>query len=124
MPFVLTFAFRPGSVIVYFILYFKTAMNPEKGIENLRVTIFSNDTFGDFQAKDLALNIEESTESATPIGLKGLGILPINVLGHMLFMALILLLFFPSILLFHFLALPHLFLTQMKSIDFLRESKP
>ena len=90
-------------------MYFKTAMNPEKGIENLRVTISSNGTFGDFQAKDLALNIEESTESATPIGIKGLRILPINVLGHMLFMALILLLFFPSILLFHFLALPHLF---------------
>ena len=100
MPFVLTFAFRPGSVIVYFILYFKTAMHPEKGIENLRVTISSNGTFGDFQAKDLALNIEESTESATPIGIKGLGILSINVLGHMPFLALILLLFFPSILLF------------------------
>ena len=101
MPFVLTFAFRPGSVIVYFIMYFKTAMNPEKGIENLRVTISSNGTFGDFQAKDLALNIEESTESATPIGIKGLGILSINVLGHMPFLALILLLFFLSILLFH-----------------------
>ncbi|XP_067030240.1 fibroblast growth factor receptor 2-like isoform X4 [Acropora muricata] len=57
---------RPGSVIVYFILYFKTAMNREKGIENLRVTISSNGTFGDFQAKDLFLNTEESTKSATP----------------------------------------------------------
>ena len=56
-------------------------MNPEKGIENLRVTISSNGTFGDFQAKDLALYIEESTKSATPIGIKGLGILSINFYG-------------------------------------------
>jgi len=77
----LTFAFRPGSVIVFFILYFKTAVTPEKGIENLRVAISANNTFGDFQAKDLVLQSEESTKPTTTTGIKGLGIPSINVRG-------------------------------------------
>ena len=68
--FLLIFAFRPGSVIVYFILYFKTAVTPEKGIENLRVAISSDGTFGDFQAEDLVLLSDESTTSTTPTGTK------------------------------------------------------
>ena len=84
-------SFRPGSVIVDFILYFKTAVTPEKGIENLRVAIFSNGTFGDFQAKDVVLHSEESTKSTTTTGIKGLGILSINVIG----VACMLLLSFP-----------------------------
>ena len=79
--FLLVFTFRPGSVIVYFILFFKTAMNPEKGIENLRVAIFANDTFGGLQAKDLVLQSEERTKSTTTTGIKGLGTLSINVRG-------------------------------------------
>ena len=68
--FLLIFAFRPGSVIVYFILYFKTAVTPEKGIENLRVAISSGGTYGDFQAEDLVLLSGESTTSTTPTGTK------------------------------------------------------
>ena len=64
----LNLAFRPGSVIVYFILYFKTAVTPEKGIENLRIAISSNGTFGDFQAKDSILMSEESTTSTKTTG--------------------------------------------------------
>ena len=77
----LNLAFRPGSVIVYFILYFKTAVTPKKGIENLRVAISSNGTFGDFQAKDLDLISEESTKSTTPKGIMALGILSIKLIG-------------------------------------------
>ena len=77
----LNLAFRPGSVIVYFILYFKTAVTPEKGIENLRVAVSSNGTFGNFQAKNLVLMSEESTKSTTTAGIKGLRILPIKVIG-------------------------------------------
>ena len=54
-------------------------MTPEKGIENLRVAISANDTFGDLQAKDLVLQSEESTKSTKTTGIKGLGILSINV---------------------------------------------
>ena len=79
--FLLVFTFRPGSVIVYFILFFKTAVTPEKGIENLRVAISSNGTLGGFQAKDLALHSEERTKSTTTTGIKGLGILSNNVRG-------------------------------------------
>ncbi|XP_067052294.1 fibroblast growth factor receptor 2-like isoform X2 [Acropora muricata] len=61
---------RPGSVIVFFILYFKTAVTPEKGIENLRVAISANNTFGDFQAKDLVLQSEESTKATTTTEIK------------------------------------------------------
>ena len=75
------FCFRPGSVIVYFILYFEAAVTPDKGIENLRVAISSNGTFGDFQAKDLVLHSEERTKSTTTTGIKGLSLLSINVVG-------------------------------------------
>ncbi|XP_015779885.1 PREDICTED: fibroblast growth factor receptor homolog 1-like [Acropora digitifera] len=61
---------RPGSVIVYFILYFEAAVTPDKGIENLRVAISSNGTFGDFQAKDLVLHSEERTKSTTTTEVK------------------------------------------------------
>ncbi|XP_015765383.1 PREDICTED: platelet-derived growth factor receptor alpha-like isoform X2 [Acropora digitifera] len=54
---------RPGSVIVYFILFFKTAVTPEKGIQNLRIALSSNNTFGNFRAKDLVLMSEEGTTS-------------------------------------------------------------
>ena len=67
--FLLIFAFRPGSVIVYFTLSFKTAVTLEKGLENLRVAI-SNGTFGDFQAKDLVPLSNKSTTSTTPTGTK------------------------------------------------------
>ena len=77
----LIFTFRPGSVIVHFILYFKTALTPEKGIENLRVAISSNGTFGNFKAKDLVLFAEESTNSNTTAGIKGLDIQYISVIG-------------------------------------------
>jgi len=56
---------RPGSVIIFFILYFKSAVTTEKGIENLRVAISANNTFGDLQAKDLVLQSEDSTKSTT-----------------------------------------------------------
>ena len=74
------FCFRPGSVIVYFILYFEATVTPDKGIENLRVAISSNGTFGDFQAKDLVLHSEERTRSTTTTGIKGLSNLSINVI--------------------------------------------
>ena len=79
------FCFRPGSVIVYFTLNFKTAVTPEKGIENLRVAISSKGTFGDFQAKDLVLHSEESTNSTPSTGIKGLGI---NIIGAAYFLLL------------------------------------
>ncbi|XP_044164816.1 fibroblast growth factor receptor 2-like isoform X1 [Acropora millepora] len=60
----------PGSVIVYFILYFKTAVTAEKGIENLRVAVSSTGTFGDFQAKNLVLISDKSTKSTTTTGFK------------------------------------------------------
>ena len=56
-------------------------MTQEKGIENLRVAISANNTFGDFQAKDLTLQSEESTKPTTTTGIKGLGIPSINVRG-------------------------------------------
>ena len=56
-------------------------MTPEKGIENLRVAISANNTFGDFQAKDLVLQSEESTKATTTTGIKRLGIPSINVRG-------------------------------------------
>ncbi|XP_067029817.1 fibroblast growth factor receptor 3-like isoform X4 [Acropora muricata] len=62
---------RPGSVIVHFTLYFKTAVTPEKGIDNLRVAISSNGSFGSFQAWDLVLNSEESTKSTATTGAIG-----------------------------------------------------
>ena len=54
-------------------------MTTEKGIENLRVAISANNTFGDLQAKDLVLQSEESTKSTTTTGTKRLGIPSINV---------------------------------------------
>ena len=89
----LTFAFRPGSVIIFFILYFKSAVTTEKGIENLRVAISANNTFGDLQAKDLVLQSEDSTKSTTTTGIKRLGIPSINVRAYTFLLALILLLF-------------------------------
>ena len=77
----LNLPFSPGSVIVYFILYFNTAMTPEKGIENLRVAISSTGTFGDFQAKNLVLISDKSTKSTTTAGMKGLRIPFIDVIG-------------------------------------------
>ena len=76
-------------------------MTPEKGLENLRVTISSNGTFGDFQVKELVIHPEESTKSSTTTGIKGLDILSINVFGlhvcsgscSLLFLSLILLFF-------------------------------
>ena len=68
------FALRPGSVIVHFILYFKTAVTPEKGLENLRAAISSNDSYADFPAKDLLPLSDESTTSATPGSPKPIGI--------------------------------------------------
>ncbi|XP_015755460.1 PREDICTED: fibroblast growth factor receptor 3-like [Acropora digitifera] len=61
---------RSGSVIVFFILYFKTAVTPEKGIENLRLFISANNTFGDFPAKDLVLQPAEGTKSTTTTEVK------------------------------------------------------
>ena len=77
----LNLAFSPGSVIVYFILYFKTAVTAEKGIENLRVAVSSTGTFGDFQAKNLVLISDKSTKSTTTTGIKGLRIPLIDVIG-------------------------------------------
>mgnify|MGYP000090835885 FL=1 len=74
------FSFRRGSVIVHFILYFKTAVTPEKGIENLRVAISANDTIGDFQVEELVIYTRKSTNSTTTTGIKGLGILFIALL--------------------------------------------
>ena len=65
---------------MYFIVYFKTALTPDKGLENLRVAISSNGTLGDFQAKDLVVFSEERTKSTTTTGRKGLGSLSINVI--------------------------------------------
>ena len=74
------FSFRRGSVIVHFTLYFKTAVTPEKGIENLRVAISANDTIGDFQVEELVIYSRKSTNSTTITGIKGLGILSISLL--------------------------------------------
>ena len=74
------FSFRRGSVIVHFILYFKTALTPEKGIENLRVAISANDTIGDFQVEELVIYTRKSTNSTTTTGIKRLGILFIALL--------------------------------------------
>ena len=54
-------------------------MTPEKGINNLRVAISSDGSFGSFQAWDLVLNSEESTKSTATTGIKGLGIFSSNV---------------------------------------------
>ena len=70
------FSFRHGSLI----LYFKTAVTPEKGIENLRVAISVNGTFGDFQVEKLAIYSKKRTNSTTTTGIKGLGILSIAVI--------------------------------------------
>ncbi|XP_015773062.1 PREDICTED: fibroblast growth factor receptor 3-like isoform X3 [Acropora digitifera] len=61
---------RRGSVIVHFILYFKTALTPEKGIENLRVAISANDTIGDFQVEELVIYTRKSTNSTTTTEIK------------------------------------------------------
>lgn len=74
------FSFRPGSVIVYFVLYFKTAVTPEKGLENLRVVIYSNGTFGRYKAGDLVPLSNKSTTSTTPTGIKEVRILSIDPL--------------------------------------------
>ena len=68
-------------MIVYFILYFKTAVTPQEGVENLRVAISSDGTLGDFQVKELVIHPEESTKSSTTTGIKGLVILFINAFG-------------------------------------------
>ena len=72
-------------MIVYFILYFKTAVTPQKGIEHLRVAISSDGTLGDFQVRELVIHPEESTKSSTTTGIKGLVILFINAFGLYLF---------------------------------------
>ena len=69
------FSFRHGSLI----LYFKTAVTPEKGIENLRVAISANDTIVDFQVEELVIYSRKSTNSATTTGIKELGILSISM---------------------------------------------
>ena len=74
------FSFRRGSVIVHFTLYFKTAVTPEKGIENLRVAISANDTIGDFQVEELVIYSRKSTNSTTTTAITGLGILSISML--------------------------------------------
>ncbi|XP_067032626.1 fibroblast growth factor receptor 3-like isoform X6 [Acropora muricata] len=61
---------RRGSVIVHFILYFKTDLTPEKGIENLRVAISANDTIGDFQVEELVIYTRKSTNSTTTTEIK------------------------------------------------------
>ena len=63
-------------------------MTTEKGIENLRVAISANNTFGDLQAKDLVLQSEESTKSTTTTGIKRLGIPSINVIFSFSFLPL------------------------------------
>ena len=79
------FAFRPGSVIVYFTLSFKTAVTLEKGLENLRVAI-SNGIFGDFQVfwgpvsnksttSTTPTGTKENTTSTTTTGIKRVGVL-------------------------------------------------
>ena len=55
-------------------------MTPEKGIENLRVAISSDGTFGDFQVKELVVYSKKSTNSTATKGIKGLGILSIAML--------------------------------------------
>jgi len=60
---------RPGSVIVYFVLYFKTALTPEKGLENLKIVISTNGTFGRYKARDLLSLSDRSTASTTPEGI-------------------------------------------------------
>ena len=67
-------------MIVFFILFFKTAVTPQKGIENLRVAISSDGTLGDFQVKELVIHPEESTKSSTTTGIKGLVILFISLI--------------------------------------------
>ncbi|KAK2549888.1 Hemicentin-1, partial [Acropora cervicornis] len=54
---------RPGSVIVHFILHFKTDVTREKGLKNLWVAISSNGTFGGIEAEYVS---DESATSPTP----------------------------------------------------------
>ncbi|XP_044167458.1 uncharacterized protein LOC114951266 isoform X2 [Acropora millepora] len=61
---------RRGSVIVHFNLYFKTAVTPEKGTENLRVAISANGTFGDFQVEKLVIYSKKRTNSTTKTEIK------------------------------------------------------
>ncbi|XP_015748651.1 PREDICTED: hemicentin-2-like [Acropora digitifera] len=71
---------RPGSVIVYFVLYFNTALTPEKGLENLKIVISTNGTFGRYKARDLLSLSDRSTTSTTPTGINDVRILAIHPL--------------------------------------------
>lgn len=86
--FSLLFSLRPGSVIVYFVLYFKTAVTPEKGLENLKIVISTNGTFGRYKARDLFSLSDKSTTSTTPTGINDVRILSIHPLSiYSLFLA-------------------------------------
>ncbi|KAK2547157.1 hypothetical protein P5673_033060, partial [Acropora cervicornis] len=61
---------RPGGVIVEFIRYFKTALTPEKGLENLRAVISSNGTFGRYKAGALVPLSDKNTTITTPTEFK------------------------------------------------------
>ena len=54
-----------------FILHFKIGVTREKGLENLRIAISSNGTFGGIEAKYL---FDERTTSTTPVKPKPAGI--------------------------------------------------
>ena len=82
--FSLLFSLRPGSVIVYFVLYFKTALTPEKGLENLKIVISTNGTFGRYKARDLLSLSDSSTASTTPAGINDVRILSIHPSSHCL----------------------------------------
>lgn len=59
---------RSGSVIVYFILYFKSAVTPKRGLEILNLSISTTGYYGKYKASSLSFPPEASPTASTPTG--------------------------------------------------------
>ncbi|XP_074616223.1 tyrosine kinase receptor Cad96Ca-like [Acropora palmata] len=57
---------RSGSVIVYFILYFKSAVTPKRGLEILNDSISTTGYYGKYKASSLSFPPEASPTASTP----------------------------------------------------------
>ncbi|XP_015768031.1 PREDICTED: platelet-derived growth factor receptor alpha-like isoform X2 [Acropora digitifera] len=57
---------RSGSVIVYFILYFKSAVTPKRGLEILNFSISTTGYYGKYKASSLSFPPEASPTASTP----------------------------------------------------------
>ena len=96
-------------------------MTPEKGIENLRVAISANGTFGDFQVEKLVIYSKKRTNSTTTTGIKGQGILSIAILLGLHVCSgfqsppLSVLLFFSPLVVFSFTSFWHIFFLSLVS---------